>query len=145
MYGALDISTGGMVVARIRAEVATANLAAATNETVRDADGNLSPFKRRTALVAVGDPKASNPFARESGVHVAEIMVDDTPPQPRRYDPSHPDAYPSGPLKGYVAEVNINPIVEQIAAMEAQRAYEANAAAAEATKQMLGIALRIIA
>ncbi|MGD9688174.1 MAG: flagellar basal body rod protein FlgC [Phycisphaerales bacterium] len=145
MYGALDISTSGMVVARIRAEVASANVAAATNNTLRDAQGNLNPYRRRTALIAAGDPAASDPFARSSGVHVAEIAVDQTPPQPRKYDPTHPDAFPSGPFKGYVAEVNINPVLEQIATMEAQRAYEANASAAEVTKQMIGVVLRLIA
>ncbi len=67
MYGALDISTGGMVVARIRAEVASANLAASYGETVRDANGNLNPFKRRIARIAPGDPSATDPFARGGG------------------------------------------------------------------------------
>ncbi len=40
---------------------------------------------------------------------------------------------------------DINPVVEQINAMEAVRAYEANVAAAEATKTMMAQALRLLA
>jgi flagellar basal body rod protein FlgC len=36
-------------------------------------------------------------------------------------------------------------VIEQVNAMQAQRAYEANAVAAEATKQMLQQALRLLA
>ncbi|MBL8759367.1 MAG: flagellar basal body rod protein FlgC [Phycisphaerae bacterium] len=142
MYGALDISTAGMLVQRTRVEVASANIAGAG--AVRDADGNLNPYRRRTALIAAGDPEGRSEFARQFGVRVAEIAVDDAPAQPRRYDPDHPDAYPDGPYKGYVAESNVNTVLEQINAMEAARAYEANVVAAEVTKQMMAVALRLI-
>ncbi len=145
MYGALDISTSGMIVQRIRLDVAAANIAAGTANAVRDSNGRLNPFQRRLALVAPGDPTARNPGARDLGVHVTDIAIDSTLPKPRRYDPDHKDAYPSGPFKGYVAQVNIDPVVEQVNMIEASRAYEANVAAAEATKQMLSVALRLIA
>ena len=44
-----------------------------------------------------------------------------------------------------MAETNVNTVVEQINAVEASRAYEANVAAAEAIKQMTAQALRLIA
>ena len=40
---------------------------------------------------------------------------------------------------------NINPVIEQMNAMEAARSYEANISAVEATKSMLSAALRILA
>jgi flagellar basal body rod protein FlgC len=40
---------------------------------------------------------------------------------------------------------DISPVIEQMNAMEAARAYEANLAAAEATKTMMAQALRLVA
>jgi flagellar basal-body rod protein FlgC len=46
---------------------------------------------------------------------------------------------------GYIREPNIDTTTEQIDAMEAVRAYEANVAAAEALKSMLSQGLRLLA
>ena len=46
---------------------------------------------------------------------------------------------------GYVKTPNINPIFEQVNALEISRAYEANIQAAEATKSMMQSALRLLA
>ena len=143
MYGALDISTSGMIAQRTRLEVIAANIA--NQNTLLDAHGNIAPYQRRIAAFAPGDPAAKGAQGRGLGVHVAEIALDPTPAQPREYDPDSPYAYTDGPYKGYVAATNINPIVEQINAIEAARAYEANVAAAEAIKQMTAQALRLIA
>ncbi len=143
MYGALDISTSGMIVQRTRLEVASANIA--NVGAIRDVNGALKPYQRRTAIVQAGDPSARGDFAQRMSVRVGRIAVDDSAVQPRRYDPDHPDAFPDGPFKGYVAEVNVNPVIEQVNAMEAARAYEANVVAAEVTKQMMTTALRLIA
>lgn len=143
MYGLLDISTSGMVAQRVRLETITANIVNAG--TLRDAQGNLSPYRRRVVQFAPGDPSSSSPFARQLGVHVQSIELDATPAQPREYDPDHPDAYKDGPFKGYVASTNVNTTIEQINALEATRAYEANATVAEASKQMVNQALRLLA
>lgn len=143
MYGLLDISTSGMVAQRVRLEVITANIVNAN--TLRDAQGNLSPYQRRVVQFAPGDPGSANGFAQRLGVHVREIALDRTPAQPREYDPDHPDAYQDGPFRGYVASTNVNTTIEQINALEATRAYEANATVAEASKQMVNQALRLLA
>lgn len=143
MFGSLDIATSGMIAQRTRLEVATANLV--NQNTLRDSQGRLSPFQRRMALLSVGDPTSNDPAAREMGVHVAQIAFDTAPPTVRQFDPDHPDAYRDGPFKGYVAATNVNSVVEQINALEATRAYEANVTAAEAIKQMGTQALRLIA
>ncbi len=46
---------------------------------------------------------------------------------------------------GYVYYPNVDPVIEQMNAMEAARAYEANISALEATKSMFSVALQIIA
>lgn len=144
MYGALDISTSGMVAQRTRAASISANIANA-HTIGRDENGAPSPFRRRMVHFAPGDPAATTAQGRAMGVHVAEIEIDSSPVQPKEYDPGHPDAYKDGPYAGYIADTGINPVVEQINMMEAARAYEANVAAAEATKIMIAQALRLLA
>jgi flagellar basal-body rod protein FlgC len=59
----------------------------------------------------------------------------------KKYEPGHPFADEDG----YVNYPDIDPSMEQINALEATRAYEANIMAAEATKSMLSLALRVLA
>ncbi len=134
MFGALDISTSGLVAQRTRMDVISANLA--NQNSIYDADGNYSPFQRRMAILAPGDAATG----KGDGVHVREIMLDQAP-FVKKYDPGHPEA----DQEGYVNYPNISPVIEQINALEATRAYEANITAAEATKTMLQSSLRLIA
>jgi len=134
MFGALDISTSGLVAQRTRMNVIASNLA--NQNSIYDADGNYSPFQRKLAIFAPGDPGTGS----DDGVHVREILVDESPFR-RKYEPGHPEADP----EGYVNYPNVSPVIEQINALEASRAYEANITAAEATKQMLQSSLRLIA
>lgn len=147
MFGALDISTSGMVAQRTRLEVVSANIA--NQGTLLDSQGRLSPYQRRFAILAPGNPgdppgAAARSDAVAPGVRVVDIAIDRSPPRLRTYDPDSPVAFKDGPFKGYVAETNINSTIEQINAMEAVRAYEANVMAAEATKQMIGASLRLL-
>lgn len=137
MYGALDISTGGMVAQRTRLAVISANIA--NSQTMLEADGGYEPYRRRSVQFAAGDPKSANPQAREMGVHVVSIGLDDAPFM-KRHQPSSPFA----DADGYVKVPNINTAVEQVNALEAARAYEANVVAAETSKTMMGQALRLL-
>ncbi|MBY0308917.1 MAG: flagellar basal body rod protein FlgC [Phycisphaerales bacterium] len=145
MYGLFDISTSGMVAQRVRLEAASANLA--NKDSLYDSQGRLNPYKRREVVLAPGgaDSAQGPPDRRIFGVRVAEIAIDESATQAGRYDPGSPVAYKDGPLKGYVAQTGVNPVVEQVNALEAVRAYEANVSAAEATKQMVASALRLLA
>lgn len=143
MYGSLDISTSGMIAQRTRLAAIQANIA--NRHTILDSQGNVNPFKRRIAHFAPGDPNATTEDGRKLGVHVQQIEIDPAPVRPKEYDPSNPYAYTSGPYKGYVPDTGINPVVEQVNALEAGRAYEANVMAAEATKTMITQALRLLA
>ncbi|MFT3685817.1 MAG: flagellar basal body rod C-terminal domain-containing protein [Phycisphaerales bacterium] len=71
--------------------------------------------------------------------------MDQSAVQAGKFDPDSPYAYKDGPMKGYIAQTGVNPVVEQVNALEAVRAYEANISAAEATKQMVASALRLLA
>lgn len=142
MYGSLDISTSGMIAQRTRLEAVTANIA--NKETILDAQGNLNPYRARLVHFAPGDPTAKTELGRQSGVHVSKIEIDQSPLN-WKWDPTSAYAETSGPRTGYVPQSNVNPVFEQMNAMEAARAYEANVVTAEATKAMTAQALRLLA
>jgi flagellar basal-body rod protein FlgC len=72
-------------------------------------------------------------------VQVLGVVADPTPPQ-LRYEPGHPDAN----AQGMVAYPAINPVEEMADLMGAVRAYEMNAAAVNANKQMIQQSLEIL-
>ncbi len=141
MYGLLDISTSGMIAQRTRLTAISANIA---NQNSFEADG--TPYRARQVMLEAGDANTGQDGSLEgrAGVRVADITIDQSPFQ-MRWDPGHPFALRDGPQAGYVRTSNVNSVVEQINAMQASRAYEANVAAAEASKSMLAQALRLIA
>jgi flagellar basal-body rod protein FlgC len=138
MYGALDISTSGMIAQRTRLAVIASNIAGA--DTLLNAKGEYEPYLKKAAIVQAGDPTARTRGGRALGVHVAEIRSDPNALR-ERYDPDHPFA----DERGYLKVPDINSTIEQINAMEAARAYEANVVAAETTKTMTAQALRLLA
>ncbi len=144
MYGGLDVSVSGMIAQRVRINTIAANLA--NLNTYLDQNGEPNPYQRRFAEFMPGDPSASTREGRTLGVHVAEIGID-TKTEPRKvWDPTSPYAKPPGHRDaGYVYYPSIDPVTEEINGLEAQRAYEANVTAAEATKSMVAQALRMIA
>lgn len=138
MWGILDIPTSGMIAQRTRLETVAANVA--NRNAILDSDGNYSPYKRRAAEFAAGDPNASTVMGRQMGVHVASIWIDHDALR-ARHDPSSPYA----DADGNVMVPDIDPIAEQVNAMEAARGYEANVAAAEALKATMAQVLRLLA
>ncbi|MFQ5489584.1 MAG: flagellar basal body rod protein FlgC [Phycisphaerae bacterium] len=139
MFGSLDISTSALMAQRTRLNVIAGNIA--NMQATRDADGNVSPFQRRVALLATGNP-AKGPNA--PGVHVQKVMLDSSPPR-KVYEPGHPDAIQSGPDKGYVLYPNVDYSTEMINALTAARAYEANVTVTDVTKSMAAAAMRLMA
>ena len=134
MYGMLDISTSGMIAQRTRLTVASANLA--QQNAILNEHGEYEPYQRSYAVLSAGDPGGAGAL----GVHVASIMKDDSPGL-ARFEPDSPYA----DADGYVMYPNVDPVIEQMNAMEAMRAYEANISAAETTKAMVTAALRMLA
>lgn len=137
MYGALDISTSGLIAQRTRLDAISANIA--NSRVILDSRGNLDPYRRREVFFAPGDPSAASPAGRALGVHVAAIEADQNAVR-MEYEPGNPFA----DAQGHVPYPDIDPVTEQINAMEAIRAYEANITVAEATKTMMAQALRLI-
>ena len=133
MYGALDISTSGLVAQRTRLNVIAANIAG--SKAILNEQGEYDPYRRRFAVFAAGDPATGS----SEGVHVQSIGIDRGDLLPN-YEPDSP--YADG--EGYVYYPNVDTIIETMNAMEAARAYEANITAIEATKSMMSVALQII-
>lgn len=137
MYGALDISTSGMVAQRTRMTVIAANLA--NMNSLENDYGEYDPYLRKAAMFAPGDPSSSSGDARSMGVHVTSIEVGENPLREKYMpDSKHADA------RGYVMAPNIDSTTEWVNAMQASRAYEANVAAAETTKTMMAQVLRLL-
>lgn len=142
MYGTLDISTSGMIAQRTRLEVISANIA--NKDTILDSNLEHNPYRRRHVMFAPGNPAAGTAEGRKLGVQVAEIHIDQDAVR-LRFDPTNPYAYTDGPNAGHVLVPDIDSVTEQINAMEAMRAYEANVVAAEGTKTMMAQTLRLLA
>jgi len=144
MFSALEVSGSALSAERQRAEVVASNMANA--ETTRTAAGG--PFQRKEVVFSSSGASAFRMllanFNRLSGrapgaVRVVKVVDDPTPPV-MRYEPGHPDANKDG----YVAYPAINPIQEMVDLMDATRAYQLNASAVTASKQMLQQSLEIL-
>src|SRR5579863_565436 len=134
LFSALSIGASGMAAQRLRAEALTENLANA--ETTRTPEGG--PYQRKD-VVFQSQPSGSFGSVLESamnagpvGVGVADVIVDQSPPD-QRYMPGHPDAG----ADGYVAFPRVNPAEEMVNLMSASRGYEANVASMSAIKDMI--------
>jgi flagellar basal-body rod protein FlgC len=77
--------------------------------------------------------------ANTSAVRVSKVVEDPTAPL-MRYEPGNPDAN----KEGYVAYPNINPMQEMADLMDAVRAYQLNASAITASKQIITGAIDIL-
>ncbi len=133
MFGALDISTSGLVAQRVQLDTIAGNIA--NLQTTRRADGKPGPYRRQVALLASGDGRGG------VGAHV-DSVIEDHQSQPRAvHDPGHPDANKDG----IVYYPNVDLSTEMINAMVAVRAYEANVTAMEATKSIMASTLRLLA
>ncbi len=133
MFGALDISTSGLVAQRVQLDTIAGNIANA--QTTQRLDGKPGPYLRRVALLSSGDAKG-NP-----GVRVQSVVEDTKGPVRKVKDPTHPHA----DADGIVAYPNVDMATEMINAMVAVRAYEANITAIEATKSIISGTLRLLA
>ena len=141
LFGMLEMSGSAISAERWRAEVVSANMANA--ETTRTPEGGAY---RRQLVVFRAQPTSRFPLLlaglhshREAGVRVDRVVADASP-LPRRYEPGHPDA----DAAGYVSYPNVNPVLEMADLLSAVRAYQLNAAAVQATKNMLQQSLQIL-
>ncbi|MBP7462313.1 MAG: flagellar basal body rod protein FlgC [Candidatus Delongbacteria bacterium] len=163
LFTSIDISAGGLKAQRRRLDVVSQNIANA--ETTRTPEGG--PYQRKMVVLKEANEKVKSAVlnsedklelslthqkhmpipeffdlkneAIRKGVEIDEVVNDEKTPFRTVYDPSHPDA----DQNGYVEMPNVNIINEMVDMMTATRAYEANATAMNAAKQMALKALEI--
>jgi flagellar basal-body rod protein FlgC len=144
LFDMLHVSASALTAERQRAEIVAANMANA--ETTHTEAGG--PFHRRQ--VVFQSQKTSQFQATlaslngdqgpaAGGVKISNV-VDDPTPAVMRYEPGHPDA----DKDGYVAYPAINPAMEMVDLMGSVRAYQLNASAVSAAKQMIQQTLDIL-
>jgi len=141
LFGMLELSGSALGAERQRAEVVASNMANA--QTTRTPAGG--PYRRqlvvfqaqcvpRFALALAGWQRETS-----SAVRVAAVVPDQRPPV-MRFEPGHPDAN----AEGYVAYPQVDPIEEMTDLLGAVRAYELNASAVQATKNMIAQSLDLL-
>jgi flagellar basal-body rod protein FlgC len=137
LFGMMGISASGLAAERTRAEVVADNMANA--ESTRTPEGG--PYRRKEVVFQSQAPSAFRMMLASAGGTAADTaggvsvrtIVNDAAPPVMRYEPGNPDA----DAKGFVAYPNINPVLEMTDLMDASRAYEMNASAVQAAKQMI--------
>jgi len=144
LFDMLSISASGLSAERQRAEVTSANLANA--ETTHTDTGG--PYVRKEVVFSSTNPSPFNTVLSRMGrfghapagaVELTQV-VDDTTPPVMRYEPGNPDA----DKNGMVAYPAINPVNEMVDLMGAVRAYQLNASAVTAAKQMIQQSIDIL-
>jgi flagellar basal-body rod protein FlgC len=144
MFTMMAISASALAAERQRAEVTSTNLANA--ETTHTDSGG--PFVRKQVVFGTSDTspfqsilnRAGNLSSSPAGAVEITDVVDDTTPPVMRYEPGNPDA----DKDGFVAYPAINPITEMADMMDANRAYQLNASAIGAAKQMIQESIDIL-
>ncbi len=135
-----------MTAERLRLEAAAANLANAN--TTRTAEGG--PYRRRDVVFEAIPLEEPSSFSTTLGqtndrlsVPVTSVQARSVITEPqagvRRYQPDHPDADPSG----YVTLPDVDPLEETINMLSAARAFEANATAFNAAKELVRATLKL--
>jgi flagellar basal-body rod protein FlgC len=142
LFGMLELSGSALGAERQRAEVVASNMA--NVQTTRTPGGG--PYRRQLVIFqAQRAPRFALALAgglereHSSAVRVAAVVPDQRPPV-MRFEPGHPDADP----QGYVAYPQVDPIEEMTDLLGAVRAYELNASAVQATKNMIAQSLDLL-
>lgn len=142
LMSSLNISASGMTAQRTRMDIIAQNVA--NVNTTRDENGN--PYIRKTVVFEERSNANKNfesyltakqtDLAFQSrvgtGVKISSIVEDHVTAMKTVYDPSHPDADENG----YVTMPNVNTVTEMTNLIDANRSYEANVTAFNATKNM---------
>ncbi|MBQ7556623.1 MAG: flagellar basal body rod protein FlgC [Lachnospiraceae bacterium] len=143
LFTSFDISASGLTAQRYRMDVIAENIANAN--TTRTKDG--TPYRRKVVVFEEKQAQASfdallknvsNRYTGE-GVKVTQVVEDRWTQMNMVYDPSHPDADENG----YVIYPNVNTVTEMTNLIDSSRAYEANATAFEASKNIASRGLQL--
>lgn len=144
IFTAFDINATGMTAERFRMDTIAQNIANAN--TTRTEDG--SPYRRK--VVVFEEKNSQTPFRQVlnratdrysgTGVKVTGVYEDKWTEGNIVYDPSHPDADENG----YVHYPNVSTITEMTNLIDASRAYQANATALDASKNIATTGLNLL-
>jgi flagellar basal-body rod protein FlgC len=133
LESAIQISASGLKANRTWINVLSSNLA--NMNTTKTADG--VPYARKTVIYeAVPSEGFAGELSAAMGTGAEKVEVTDIVSDGRDfkqlYDPGNPDADD----KGIVLMPNINPVEEMSNLVTASRAYEANLAALQTSRQL---------
>jgi len=141
LFGMLELSGSALGAERQRAEVVASNMANA--QTTHTPGGG--PYRRQLVVFQTQRvPRFSFALAglqreNSSAVRVAAVVPDQRSPV-MRFEPGNPDAN----AQGFVAYPQVDPIEEMTDLLGAVRAYELNASAVQATKNMIAQSLDLL-
>ena len=109
-----DIAVSGMKAQAQRLRVISENMANVDSVGVRPGD---DPYRRQVVTF-------KDYIDKETGARMVKVdkVIKDKSEFPLKYDPNNPLANE----KGYVAQPNVNPLIEMMDMKEAQRTYDAN-------------------
>ena len=135
IFQSFNISATGMTAQRFRTDIIAENIAN-VNTTSTESGG---PYRRKIVTFQEKDVtpfsqyfSASKNKAVGNGVKINKVTEDYETDFIMEYDPSNPDADENG----YVSYPNVNTVTEMTNLIDATRAYEANATAFDASKNM---------
>ncbi|MDK2896256.1 MAG: flagellar basal-body rod protein FlgC [Candidatus Atribacteria bacterium] len=126
VFSTLGISASALTAERLRMDVVAANLA--NVDTTRTASGEV--YYRKEVVF--------RPL-ENGGVKATAVFEDRTTPTRLVYQPEHPDA----DARGMVEYPNVVLVNEMVDLMAANRAYQANITALNATKEIMSRAINI--
>lgn len=142
LFQSFNISASGMTAQRFRTDIIAENIAN-VNTTSTESGG---PYRRKVVTFQEKDVTPFSQYLSTSrnravgnGVKISKVSEDYETDFIMEYDPSNPDADENG----YVSYPNVNTVTEMTNLIDATRAYEANATAFDATKNMALTGLNI--
>ena len=144
LFTGMNINASGMSAERLRLDVISENIANAN--TTRTKEGG--PYVRKNVIFtekvstadSFGEVLNRTISGIGNGVKVTAITKDTNTDMNLVYEPSHPDADENG----YVLYPNVNIVTEMTDLIDASRAFEANATAFEASKNVASRGLSIL-
>lgn len=141
IFNSINISATALTAEKTRIDIIAKNMANAN--TTRGTGG--MPYRRQ---MVVFEENKSTPFSdylskytnknEGKGVKISKIVEDESPFK-LVYEPGHPDSDENG----YVKMPNVDTIKEMVDLISAQRSYDANITAMNASKSMLMKVLEI--
>jgi len=141
IFNSINVSASALTAEKTRIDIIAKNMAHVN--TTRSTGG--MPYRRQMAVFQENKGKQfSNLLNKYSnqlngeGVKISKIVEDDSPFK-LVYEPGHPDSDENG----YVKMPNVDIVKEMVDLISAQRSYDANITAMNASKSMLMKALEI--